>query len=123
MTNKEITKQELVEIIKEWLSYDKEIKELQKEIKEKKKNQKNLTDNLISIMKNNEIDCFDINNGKLLYKTSKVKSGLNKNTLLESIQKYFINDDSVNPSEITNFILDNRTIKTKDTIKCKYDKN
>ena len=34
--------------------------------------------NLVNIMKENEIDCFDISDGKLMYTKSKVKQALSK---------------------------------------------
>ena len=55
------SKEELVNIIKEWIEIDDKVKELQTIIKEYKNKKKNLTLSLLTIMKNNEIDCFDIN--------------------------------------------------------------
>jgi len=112
------TKEELVENIKLWLSYDVEIKKLQKIMKEKRDKKKELTKNLIDVMKNHEIDCFDINDGKLLYTSNKVKSPLNKNNLMIALEKYFKND-SINVEEVTNFILENREIKVRENLKKK----
>ena len=67
------TKEELVENIKRWVSYDQEIKNLQKSMKEIREKKKELTKSLIDVMKNHEIDCFDINDGKLLYTKNKVE--------------------------------------------------
>ena len=89
------TKEELIENIKNWVSYDSEIKNLQKSIKEIREKKKELTKNLIDVMKNHEIDCFDINDGKLLYTKNKVKTPLNKNNLMIALEKYFENE-SVN---------------------------
>ena len=83
------TKEVLVNTIKEWIDHDNEIKNLQQQIKEHRNKKKSLTDNLLEIMKDNEIDCFDINNGKIIYCKNKVKSPLNKKTLLETLEKYF----------------------------------
>ena len=82
-----------------------EIKNLQKSIKEIREKKKELTKNLIDVMKNHEIDCFDINDGKLLYTKNKVKTPLNKNNLMIALEKYFENE-SVNVEDVTNFILD-----------------
>ena len=67
------TKEELVKIIKEWITIDDTIKSLQKNIKDNRDIKKTLTDTLVNIMKTNEIDCFDINNGKLIFCKNKVK--------------------------------------------------
>ena len=112
------TKEELVENIKKWVSYDYEIKNLQKSMKEIREKKKELTKSLIDIMKNHEIDCFDINDGKLLYTKNKVKTPLNKNNLMIALEKYFENE-SVNVEDITNFILDNREIKIRENLKKK----
>jgi len=112
------TKEELVENIKRWVGYDTEIKNLQKSIKEIRQKKKELTESLIVVMKNHEIDCFDINDGKLLYTKNKVKTPLNKNNLIIALNKYFKNE-SVNVEDVTNFILDNREIKIKENLKKK----
>ena len=55
-------------------------------------------------MKTNEIDAFDINNGKLIYTKRKTKQAISK-TLLSSLQ------DILSPEEvqkITEHILDSR---------------
>lgn len=112
------TKEELVENIKKWVSYDHEIKNLQKSIKEIRDKKKELTKSLIDVMKNHEIDCFDINDGKLLYTKNKVKTPLNKNFLMIALEKYF-EKESVNVEDVTNYILDNREIKIKENLKKK----
>lgn len=112
------TKEELVENIKKWVNYEHEIKSLQKSIKDMRDKKKQLTSNLIDVMKTHEIDCFDINDGKLLYTKNKVKTPLNKNNLLSALEKYFDNE-KVNAEEVTNFILNNREIKIKEGLKKK----
>ena len=42
----------------------------QKEIKVRRNKKKELSDKLIKVMRTNDIECFDINNGKLLYNFS-----------------------------------------------------
>ena len=49
-----------------------------KEFKDKKKI---LTATLVNVMKNNEIDCFDINNGKIVCRTTKKENTKNSNVL------------------------------------------
>ena len=113
------TKEVLVNKIKEWLQHDDQIKNLQKKIKEHRNEKKILTNNLLDIMKNNEIDCFDINDGKLLLSKNKVKTPLNKKTLLDSLEKYFENNPDVNAEEVSEFILENRQIEIKENIRRK----
>ena len=113
------TKEVLVNKIKEWISYDDKIKNLQKQIKEYRTEKKELTDNLVDIMKTNEIDCFDINNGKIIFCKNKVKTPLNKKTLLASLEKFFENNPDVNAVAVNEFILENRETKITENIRRK----
>ena len=113
------TKEDLINNIKEWITQDDKIKKLQQELKECKLEKKQLTNNLLDIMKNNEIDCFDINDGKLLLHKTKTKGSLNKKVLLESLEKYFEKVPNINTQEISDFILENREIKITENIKIK----
>jgi uncharacterized membrane protein YqgA involved in biofilm formation len=115
------TKEQLVNNIKEWIKIDTEIAQFKKEIKERNDKKKLLTENLVTTMKKNAIDCFDINGGSLVYKTSKVKKPINAKTLLTSLQNYYKNDPNV-ASELTKYVLDNREEQVKETIKRKIDK-
>jgi len=115
MTTKEI----LISKIKEWISYDDKIKILQKQIKEYRTEKKALTGNLVDIMKTNEIDCFDINDGKLIFCKNKVKIPLNKKTLLASLEKYFEHNPEINTDKVGEFILENREIQIKENIRRK----
>ena len=65
-------KEQLVNNIKEWIKLDNEITQLKAEIKTRNDKKKTLTENLVSVMKTNSIDCFDINGGALVYKNNKM---------------------------------------------------
>ena len=113
------TKDDLVNTIKEWITQDDKIKNLQKQIKQHRDTKKRLTDNLVEIMKDNEIDCFDINNGKIMFCKNKVKTPLNKVSLLSTLESYFKNSPDINPREVSEFILENRETKIKENIRRK----
>jgi len=115
------TKQQLVNNIKEWLKFDTEIAQLKAEIKDRTNKKKALTDNLVTVMKTNSIDCFDINGGALVYKQNKVKKPINAKTLLNALQMYYKNDETV-AEELTKFVMDNREEKINETIRRKIDK-
>ena len=53
---------------------------------------KKFTVNLVDIMKKNDIDAFDINDGKLLYTKTQIKTPISKKHLLSSVSEYFKND-------------------------------
>ena len=115
------TKEQLVNNIKEWIKMDSEISDLKLQIKEKNNNKKNLTENLVTVMKTNKIDCFDINGGALVYKTNKVKKPINGKTLLSALQNYYKTDPKI-AEDLTKHIMESREEQIKETIKRKIDK-
>jgi len=114
------TKEQLVNNIRDWVKIDTEISQLRNEIKERNNKKKNMTENLVNVMKTNNIDCFDINEGSLIYKKSTVKKPINSKTLLSSLQSYY-KDQNV-AEDLTKYIMDNREEKIKETIKRKVHK-
>lgn len=114
-------KEQLVNNIKEWIKIDNEISQLKSEIKERNNKKKTLTENLVTVMKTNSIDCFDINGGALVYKKNKIKKPINGKTLLSALQNYYKNDVKI-AEEITKHVMDSREEQIKETIKRKIDK-
>ena len=115
------TKEQLVNNIKEWIKVDNEITKLRADIKDCNNKKKELTSSLVEVMKTNKIDCFDINGGALVYKTSKVKKPINGKSLLLALQNYYKNDPNI-AEDITKHVLDSREEKVKEVIKRKIDK-
>ena len=114
--------QELKGNIINWLKFDNEIKELQKLIKIKRKEKKEVTNNIVEVMRNNEIECFDAGGeGKLIYTKNKTKAPLSKKHLLASLGTYF-NGDNEGANKLATFILTSREDKIKETIKRKMIK-
>lgn len=110
-----------VDKIKQWLKLENELKMLALESKKRKLEKKQLTDEVMQIMKSNELDCIDTSNGKILYKKSETKKPLNKKSLEQILKKYYM-DKEENAEEICNFILENREIKVNESIKLKENK-
>jgi hypothetical protein len=116
------SKDKLVLNIKEWIKTETEITDLRKKLREKTEKRKLLTEELVSVMKTNSIDCFDTNGGSLIYKTSKVKKTITAKTLLATLQNYYESDPNI-AAQLTQYILDNREEQTKEYIKHKvYNK-
>ena len=111
-------KRELVENVKKWIDIDNDIKELQKVMREKRKEKKLYTQSLVDIMKTNDIDCFDMKSGKLIYTKKTVKAPLSKKHLFESLTKYFQNNKEL-CDELGQFILETRKEKIKENIRRK----
>ena len=113
------SKENLVNIIKEWIEIDDKLKEIKNSMKDLKDKKKILTQSLLEIMKQNEIDCFDINSGRIVYCKSKTKAGLNKKNLLETLEKYFEGREDIDVTAVRDYLFDNREIKLQENIKRK----
>tara|TARA_B110001450_G_C17644876_1_gene490788 strand:- start:662 stop:1021 length:360 start_codon:yes stop_codon:yes gene_type:complete len=116
------TKEKIINTIQSYLKVEEEMKVLQKELKERRQKKKDYTELLIDIMKNNEIDCFDLSEGKIIYSQNKIKSTLNKKHILNCLEKYFQNNPNIDTEDVTNFVLDNRTETIKESIRHKPNK-
>jgi len=114
-------KEQLVSNIKEWIKMDNEISKLKAEIKERTNKKKLLTENLVTVMRNNSIDCFDINGGTLVYKKNKVKKPINGKTLLAALKNYYKTEPEI-AEELAKHVMDSREEQIKEVIKRKIDK-
>jgi hypothetical protein len=115
------TKAQLISHVKQWVLVDEEMKRQQKVMRETRKKKKDLNTILIGVMKQNEIDCFDTNNGKIQYSVSKTKKAITKKMLFETLQKYY-QDDEEKVNELAAFILESRDESVSETIKRKEGK-
>lgn len=111
-------KKELIENIREWIKLDGEISKMKSDMKQKNAKKKELTENLVKVMKNNSIDCFDVNGGALIYKQTKTKKSISGKFLLEELQKYYKDQPELG-KEIAQYVLDNRPEVVKEEIRRK----
>ena len=109
------TKEQLVTIIKEWVKLDNDIRKLQKEVSIRKKDKAKMSNELMNVMKQNEIDCFDLKEGQILYTKKNVKKPITKKILIEILGKYY-NGDYMKASEVNDFIMNNRVEVVKESI-------
>tara|TARA_Y100000590_G_scaffold464086_1_gene632567 strand:- start:677 stop:1018 length:342 start_codon:yes stop_codon:yes gene_type:complete len=107
----------LVQKIRTWIELDSELKELCKKSKELRKQKKHITEDLTTVMRKNDIDCFDINNGKLIYFQRNVRKPLSKKHLMTALANYL--KDSKEACDIGNYIMDTRTSKVVENIRIK----
>jgi hypothetical protein len=115
LVKKGMEKEQLILIIKDWVKSDNEIRELQKKLNIHKKQKKNFTNQLMEVMKNNKIDCFDINDGQIQYKKKSSKKPITKKTLL-TVLSTFYNGDITKVEELNKYIMDNREEKSTESI-------
>ena len=115
------TKDQLIFTIREWVRLDNEIRKLHREQLNRKNEKKSLSNSLLQTMKNNNIDCFDINDGQLMYSKTNVKKPITKKILLELLARYY-QGDLLKATDLNDFILNNREDVVKETIVRKIDK-
>ena len=114
------TKAQLVQYIKSWIEVDNQMRNLQKDMKTLRDNKKTLTDALVNVMKSNEIDVFDINDGKLVYAKTKVKAPINKTTLVAALMQHYNDEEAA--KNLSEFIMSSRQEKVKESIRRKLQK-
>ena len=115
------TREVLIERVKSWIQIDNQIREHQQHLKILRKSKKGATDDLVEIMKSNEIDCLDVKDGKLLYKQNKHKAPLSKKHLLNALSQYFPNDKA-QVENISSYIMESREDRIKEAIERKIPK-
>ena len=118
---KQLTKDELINSVREWIKIDTEISKLKADVKGKINKQKQLTDSLVQVMKHNSIDCFDIAGGALVYKQKKSKKTISGKFLLAQLENYY-KDNPDTAKDITKHILSNREPVIKEEIIRKLEK-
>jgi len=115
------TKEQLIKCVKEWVRIDNELRALQKEQAIRKTEKKNISKDLMEVMKKNEIDCFDLKDGQLMYTKKNVKKPITKKNLVGILANYYKGD--VNRAlELNDFIMDNREEVVKESIVRKVGK-
>jgi len=109
------TKDQIIHIVREWVRIDNEISKLSKELSIRKKEKKKLSVDLIGVMRNSEIDCFDLKDGQLMYTKTKSKKPITRKALMEILSKYF-SGNSEKAVELNEFIMENREETVRETI-------
>ena len=115
------SKEVLVKTIKEWISIDNEMKQIQKHMKLLRDKKKVLSESLVKIIKTNDVDCFDISEGKILYTKNNTKTPLSKKHLLDCLNTYFAENPAIQPDDVAKYILDNRQTVVKESIRHKLN--
>jgi len=108
-------KDHLIKIVKEWVKIDNELKQLRKEINIRKKKEKEISSELMNVMKRYEIDEFNITGGKIMYTKRNVKKPINKKNLIQILSNYF-EGNYEKANDINNYIMDNREEVIKESI-------
>jgi|TARA_Y100000389_G_C17233622_1_gene399423 hypothetical protein len=111
----------LIASVKKWITLDNEIRAIQKEANIRKQEKKEITNDLIEIMKTNELDSIEIKDGNLNYVTRNVKKPITKKYLVSVLNNYF-QGDLEKVSELNTLIMDNRENEVRETIQRQINK-
>jgi hypothetical protein len=108
-------KMKLKSIIQKWVINDNEMRTINEQLLKKKKLNKELTEELLFIIKELEIETVDIKDGYISYVKKNQKKGIS-NKLLKSIFTKYYNGDTNEIERINDFIEENREITVKEYI-------
>lgn len=116
-----VTKDQLKDHLRQWVRVENEISTLTAEIKKRRLIHQQLSASLLDVMRKNDIDCFDIANGRIVYSKTKVRAPLNNGQLKSALTTYY-KDDAEKANSLTEFLLASRVEKTRESIKMKIPK-
>lgn len=109
------TKEQLERGVKKWLQLDNEIVRLKQMTESKKKEQKELSDTLLVVMKQNDVDQFDISGGALVYSCKNTKKPIGKKMMMSCVATFYESDPEMG-DRFAKYILDSRENKSIETI-------
>jgi hypothetical protein len=115
------TKEQLIKTVREWVKIDNEMRTLQRELTKRKNEKKQVSKNLIDVMRVNTIDCFDIKDGQIMYVKKTSKKPITKKNLFDILSNYY-KGDAEKVNELNTFILESREDVTKETVILKMNK-
>jgi uncharacterized protein (UPF0335 family) len=99
-----LSKEQVKEYLRQWIRVENEISTLSVEIKKRKLVHQQLSISLLDVMRKNDIDCFDITNGKIVYSKVKHRAPLNNGQLRSALTTYY-KDDTEKANNLTEFLL------------------
>ena len=110
-------KVQLSQSIREWVKLDIEASALKQKLRILNQSKKEISSRLLIIMKDKNIDEFDLNqDGKLIRQVKKTKQTLNKKQLISSLVTYYKSEEEA--KKTAEFILNSRVEKLNESL-CK----
>jgi hypothetical protein len=112
--------QTTVQLVREWVKKDNELRQLQKEVNVRKKERATLSKCLIEIMKETDTGCYELKNGVLMYTVKNVKKPMTQKMLMGVLQKYY-GGDAMKASHLNEFIQSHREEVVQEKLVHKMD--
>lgn len=111
------TVDQLKQTVREWVKYDNEIRALNKEIASRRHEKKQISKQLIDVMRENKLDIFDIKDGQIMYVKKNKKKPVTQKQLLTLFTSYY--NDTKKAEEMHNYVMENREEVMEETIQRK----
>jgi len=110
-------KAQLSQSIREWVKLDMEASVLKQKLRMLNQSKKEISSTLLLVMKDKNIDEFDLNqDGKLIRQVKRTKQTLNKKQLMSSLSKYYKSEEEA--QKTAEFLLNSRVEKINESL-CK----
>ena len=109
---------QIKENVREWMAIDNEMRRLSAELKSLRTRKKVVSDTLVDVMRDNEIDCFNTSSGRIVHSSRNTRAPLSKKHLIKSLEAVFKGDNEM-ASELGNHIMSTRDVKKVETIQRK----
>jgi hypothetical protein len=107
--------QDLVVQVREWITLDEEMNSVRQQLRAMAARKKDITDRLLLLMKDRNLDQIDVNEGKKIIRQQKTQtSAVSKKHLIGCLEQYYKDTDKA--VEISRFILSARKEKKTETI-------
>lgn len=108
-------KQLLIETVKKWVEIDNKLRQVTEVAKKLRKEKKERNEQMLKMMKDHEIDNFDIKNGQIQYKKENKREPLTQKKLLNILMNHpQLNEDQVHG--LNKYVFDNRKVTEKESI-------
>jgi len=108
--------QQLTSIISNWKEISGELKTLNEQVREKRKRLKVMEEMILRIMKKHNIGALDLkgSGGRILYRRSSSKSGINDKVLFGLLSEHLKSETSA--AEAVKYITEHRQTKSKESL-------
>jgi len=108
--------QQLTSIISNWKEISGELKTLNEQVREKRKRLKVMEEMILRIMKKHNIGALDLkgSGGRILYRRSSSKSGINDKVLFGLLSEHLKSETSA--AEAVKYITEHRETKSKESL-------
>ena len=118
MEENQILKNDFSSKVKEYITLDEQIKKLAQLVKERRNRMKELSNEIMEEMSENEIDYVNIRNGVLIYNKKEGFKGLSKKVMINGLTAFF-NADEERTQDAMDTIMNTREKVVKTSLKLK----